>query len=153
MHHSEHSHKMRDQRATLQVVQFLLEMCDVPIDAPIVRRQVDDDADETDAGSPPTVDVRTTALAAACEHARADTVRYLLSNGAGHVRRAPADQSTLCAAIAGGAWEIVSMILSRGVDVAAERDQFGRPVAVVAAKYGHQHVGILELLLSRGECS
>jgi hypothetical protein len=148
----------------LQVVQFLLEMCDVQVDVPVARPCT---SGQSPADSPR--DVRTTALCAACERARADTVRYLLANGrldemtqmhtlctplgARHTRQLPSDASAVCAAVAGGSWEIVSMLLSRnGIDVQTERDAFGRPVLAVAARHAQQHVGIVELLLSRGAC-
>ncbi len=129
--------------------QFLLEVAEVSLDSP------DPISGET-------------AICLACSFAQADTVQYLLSCGAnlGHrqqlpplplspsvirsppAKETPPDQSALLCAVSGGSWEIVSGLLARGLDADGEPSEDGLTPLMAAAQHGH--IGVMELLLSRG---
>ncbi len=116
-----------------------------------------------------------TALCAACTMAQKDSAQYLLSCGAalsrGEASRRPAKAksrsaprtaacapdgqpnaeraiSPLVCAVIGGSWEIVSALLARGLDADREAAADGFTPLMAAAKHGH--IGVMELLLSRG---
>lgn len=101
-----------------------------------------------------------TALCAACSSAHSETVHFFLSRGA-HIgatrpqlshQPARTDEavgnSPLICAVASGSWDLVVSLLTRGLDVNEERTVDGFTPLMAAAYNGH--IGVMELLLSRG---
>ncbi|KRZ78111.1 Protein TANC2 [Trichinella papuae] len=113
----------------ISVCKFLLDFCDAHID---------------------TCDLVTgeTALSMACSYGNKDTVHYLLQNNAQvSLGRSEHPTPPLLQAVQNGCWEIVSALLTTGVDVDNEVNSTGMTALMLAAQCGH--IGVMELLLGR----
>lgn len=114
----------------IQVCQFLVDMCDVSVDSvcPVTQQ---------------------TSLNQAALHAHSELLKYLLQAGASPKAVKGACTSPLLSAVCSGSWEITSILLGKGLDVEQEADENGYTPLMAAAHNGH--IGVMELLLSRGE--